>query len=252
VRLFEGGESIPDANPLYAMIPLEDFTILDTWNVTGLCGSGSHDVRVEEVFVPEARMVSAMGPGARELPAAAPAVSPEEASRSAALLRFPLGPRLAYNKVAVALGIARAALTAFTELAGGKVPRFSRISLRERGRAQRAVVEAELRVLGARALVMDLLAALWQDILAARRVPAQRLAIFQAACSDAVAGACTAVDLLADAAGTTANMAGHPLERPSRDVRVVRQHVTVASHHIDDAGRVLLGLPAEGAMLRGL
>jgi alkylation response protein AidB-like acyl-CoA dehydrogenase len=252
VRLFEGGESIPDANPLYAMIPLEDFTILDTWNVTGLCGSGSHDVRVEEVFVPEARMVSAMGPGARELPAAAPAVSLEEASRSAALLRFPLGPRLAYNKVAVALGIARAALTAFTELAGGKVPRFSRISLRERGRAQRAVVEAELRVLGARALVMDLLAALWQDILAARRVPAQRLAIFQAACSDAVAGACTAVDLLADAAGTTANMAGHPLERPSRDVRVVRQHVTVASHHIDDAGRVLLGLPAEGAMLRGL
>jgi len=252
VRRFEAGEPVPDADLLYAMIPQQDFTIVDTWNVTGLCGSGSHDVRVDSAFVPDARMVSAMGPGARELPADSPAVSREEAARSTAFLRFPLGPRLAYNKVAVALGIARAALTAFADLAGGKIPRFSRISLRERGRAQRAVMEAELRVLGARALVLDLLGALWADILAGRRVPAKRLAIFQAACSDAVAGACTAVDLLADAAGTTANMAGHPLERPSRDVRVVRQHVTVASHHVDDAGRVLLGLPAEGAMLRGL
>jgi len=30
---------------------------------------------------------------------------------------------------------------------------------------------------------------------------------------------------------------------------VVRQHVTVASHHIEDAGRVLLGLEPEGLML---
>jgi indole-3-acetate monooxygenase len=254
VRRFEGGEAVPDANPLYAMVPRKDFTIVDTWNVAGLRGSGSHDVRVDEVIVPDARMVSAMGPGARATPAEAGArtVSPEEAARSAALLRFPLGPRLAYNKVAVALGIARSALTVFADLAAGKVPRFSRISLRERGRAQRAVIEAELRVLGARTLVMHLLAALWEDILAGRRVPSRRLAIFQAACSDAAAGACAAVDLLADAAGTTANMIGHPLERASRDIRVVRQHVTVASHHIDDAGRVLLGVPAEEAMLRGL
>ena len=53
------------------------------------------------------------------------------------------------------------------------------------------------------------------------------------------------------AAGTTANQKEHPLERIGRDVRVVRQHVTVASHHIDDAGRVLLGLPPEGLMLSG-
>ena len=41
------------------------------------------------------------------------------------------------------------------------------------------------------------------------------------------------------------------LERIARDVRVVRQHVTVANHQIDDAGRVLLGLPAKGLMLAG-
>ena len=80
----------------------------------------------------------------------------------------------------------------------------------------------------------------------------RQLAVFQAACSQAVADACAAVDRLADAAGTTANMLGHPLERGARDVRVVRQHASVASHHIEDAGRVLLGLAGEGLMLRGL
>ena len=265
VRLFENGEPVPDANTLYAMIPQGEFTIVDTWNVSGLRGSGSHDVRVDDVMVRNARIVSAMGTGMKAEPPGSSdseTLSPggsdlqiairDERTRREAFQRFPLGPRLAYNKVAVALGIARAAISAFTDLAAGKVPRFSRVSLRERGRAQRAVVEAELRVLGARTLVLDQLDALWDDILARRRVPARRLAIFQAVCSDAVAGASAAVDRLADAAGTTANMVGHPLERLGRDVRVVRQHVTVAAHHIDDAGRVLLGVPAEEAMLRGL
>jgi len=30
---------------------------------------------------------------------------------------------------------------------------------------------------------------------------------------------------------------------------VIRQHVTVAPHHLGDAGRVLLGLPPEGIIL---
>ncbi len=57
--------------------------------------------------------------------------------------------------------------------------------------------------------------------------------------------------LITEAAGTTANFRSGPLERLARDVRVVRQHVTVAPQHIEDGGRVLLGLEPEGAMLRG-
>ncbi len=254
VRLYQAGEPLLGGALRYAMIPQGEFAILDTWNVAGMRGSGSHDVRVDDAFVPTRRIIAAMGPGepATADDAGSPAQNGDAVLRAAAFQRFPLGPRLAYNKVAVALGIARAAVSAFTELAAGKTPRFSRHSLRERGRAQRAAIEAELAVSGSRALVTDLLAALWDDLVAERRVSARDLAIFQAACSDAVARAAGAVDLLADAAGTTANMVGHPLERLSRDVRVVRQHLTVASHHIDDAGRVLLGLPTEGAMLRGL
>ena len=265
VRLHADGAPLPGRGNVYAIIERRDFAIVDTWHVAGMRGSGSHDVQVEDVFVPESRIVPPMG-GDTRLSAAssgaaltdaarvagpAPATA-ADAAREEALLRFPLGPRLAYNKVAVAIGIARAALDAFGAVATGKVPRFSSRSLRERGPAQRAAAEAEVRVRGARALVLDEVAELWRIAMAGSAAGPRQLAVFQAACSQAVADTCAAVDLLADAAGTTANMLGHPLERASRDIRVVRQHASVASHHIEDAGRVLLGLPGEGLMLRGL
>ncbi|GLK84770.1 acyl-CoA dehydrogenase family protein [Ancylobacter defluvii] len=40
------------------LLPRSDYTILDTWHVTGLKGTGSNDVVCEEVFVPEEMTVS--------------------------------------------------------------------------------------------------------------------------------------------------------------------------------------------------
>jgi indole-3-acetate monooxygenase len=236
VRLYRDGEQMPGTGNAYAVVPRDDFEILDTWHVAGLCGSGSHDVRVSAAFVPESRIVVPLGHVRDPSP----------------LLRFPIGARLSYNKVAIALGIARAALDAFVDLAEGKVPRFGSKTLRTRPAAQRAIARAEVRVRGARALLLTLVGQIWEIVVAGDRVPGNLLALFQAACSDAVAGCAEAVDLVADAAGTTANVKGHPLERRARDIRVIRQHATVASHHLEDAGRILLGLPGEGLMLNGV
>lgn len=99
---------------------------------------------------------------------------------------------------------------------------------------------------------MELVDELWQRVLGYEHITTKERALFQIACSDAVKGCVEAVDLVADAAGTSANFQANPLERISRDVRVVRQHLTVASLHIEDGGRALLGLEPEGAMLKGL
>jgi 3-hydroxy-9,10-secoandrosta-1,3,5(10)-triene-9,17-dione monooxygenase len=40
------------------MIPRKDYTILDVWNVVGLRGTGSNDIVVDDVFVPEAFTLS--------------------------------------------------------------------------------------------------------------------------------------------------------------------------------------------------
>ena len=236
----EKGEPIAGEPPCFALVPRDSFEILDTWHVSGLRGSGSHDVRVDDVLVPFENTMSfrALGRPAPEL--------------ESPISRIPAGSRLAYNKVGVALGIARAAIDAFVELATGKIPRFSSTTLRERPFAQRAVAQAEARLRGARAFVLDAVDALWDATQARRVVSPRERALLQIACSDAVRGCAEAVDALAEAAGTSANDLGSPLERPVRDVRVIRQHVTVAPHHIEDAGRVLLGLEPRALMLKTL
>ena len=57
------------------MVPRENYTIVDVWNVVGLRGTGSNDIVVEDVFIPEAftlshgrdRPVPRPGPGAEHL-----------------------------------------------------------------------------------------------------------------------------------------------------------------------------------------
>ena len=227
VRLYDndGDEPIDEGNR-YAVVPAGEFEIVDTWHVGGLRGSGSHDVRLANVFVPDSRIIAPIGGNAASTPQ----------------LRLPLGNRLAYNKAAVALGIARAGVDAFVELATNKQPRFARRPLRDRPFAQRAIALAEARLIGCRAALMELSAASWRTVTAGDEVSARDRAVFQLVASDAARAAVQVVETLCEAAGTSANQLGEPLERIARDVRVVRQHATVAPHLMEDAGRTLLGL----------
>ena len=52
-RMMPGG--MPDC--ALAVFPLEDVEIIDTWHVSGLRGTGSRDLEVKDVFVPEERMI---------------------------------------------------------------------------------------------------------------------------------------------------------------------------------------------------
>jgi 3-hydroxy-9,10-secoandrosta-1,3,5(10)-triene-9,17-dione monooxygenase len=45
-------EAAPDEER-YFLVPTSSLTILDTWDPIGLHGSGSHDVKVEDLFIPE-------------------------------------------------------------------------------------------------------------------------------------------------------------------------------------------------------
>jgi len=236
--VYENGGPVPGEPGRYAIAAREQIEILDTWHVSGLRGSGSHDVRLEGVFVPTENTL-ALVPGAFG-----------SRDHSSPVARIPSGSRLAYNKVGVALGIARHALDAFVELASGKVPRFTASKLCERPDAQRALAGAEARLRGARAFVLEAVAGLWDAVVSGRDYSLREKALLQIACCDAVLACAEAVDSVCLAAGTSANPNDSPLERPARDVRVIRQHVTVGPQHLEDAGRVLLGLEAQGLMLK--
>lgn len=221
---------------VYAVLTPDQYHIEDSWNVEGMRGSGSHDISVQAAWVPANRIISPIA----------------KSDSNDALLRFPLAARLAYNKVGVALGITRAAIQEFCTLAATKTPGFSRSKLGTSSQAAQAVANAELAWQQGRALVVNLIDEFWSACNHAQPISSERRTLFQIACSGAVQQCTTSVQGLGAAAGTSANVAGSRLNRCLRDLPVVRSHLTVSPTHIEDGGRILLGQPATGLMLKGL
>jgi len=231
----EAGNPLNDGTaPLReALISRDEFEILDTWHVSGLRGSGSHDVVVRDLFVPEERMTAVMFSPPKE---------------PGTLFRLPPFSRLAYNKIGVSTGIARAAIDHFVELAGSHRRRLSGIPLRERPDVQRNIAAAETILRSARAFVLDAVGELWNTVAAGDEPSHKERALVHLACSNASTGAIRVVDLVCEVAGTAANQALHPLERCQRDVRVIPQHITVSPQWNDAAARILLGMESDSLL----
>ena len=217
----------------YAIAKEGEFEILDTWHVAGLRGSGSHDVKISNLWIPDSRLVATLGHG----------------SMKSNQLKIPLGVRLTFAKVGVALGTARAVIDTFVELASVKSPFGSRRQLSERPFAQRAVAQAELRLRSIRAAIYEHAEVVWHEcITEGKELSGKDRALAHLLSSDAAQAAVDVTETILQAAGVTANRLDSPLEKLSRDVRVIRQHATVAPHHIDDIARLLIGLEPRGIL----
>src|SRR5262245_45300704 len=135
--------------------PKAQARIIDTWNVSGLRGTGSHDIEVEELFVPEERTFSALDRRAR--------------------ITGPMNRMHGFDLAGcgfccVGLGVARAAIDAFVELATVKIPRSSSDLLRERVMVQAQVGEAEALLRSGRALLFEVVENMWQTVCAGESV----------------------------------------------------------------------------------
>jgi len=111
----------------FMLLPSEACEIIDTWTVGGLRGTGSHDVVVDDVFVP-----NSYGSGFTD-----PYVLPEPR------YRIPPFSRVIPGLGAMAIGIARTAIATFYEIAGVKTPQRTTQMLRDNHGAQVRVSQAE-------------------------------------------------------------------------------------------------------------
>ncbi len=233
--VIEGGGDGNSDSPevLLPMFPREDVAIHDTWDVVGLCGSGSHDVEVREAFVPEGRWVTLADP---------PAVD-------TTLYRVPIVTLFPPCVVAVALGIARAALESFQQLAERKVPAQSSGSLAERPSAQIDFAKAEALVSSARSYVFETTEALWDEVerVGTASIEVRRRA--RLASCHAAASAAEAIDRLYTAAGTSSIFSTHPLQRHWRDIHTATQHIQIAQGNYESMGRLRLTGESRGAPL---
>jgi alkylation response protein AidB-like acyl-CoA dehydrogenase len=228
--IMEGGQ--PRMTPqgpeiVHAAMPVTDAQILDTWYVSGLCGTGSTDVACEDVFIPEHRIFSLFD---------------ESQFRPEPLYRMPGLSLVASPVAAVALGIARAALDELTALAPTKTPALSMAPLSEKPVAQVEIARAEGALGAARAYLYETVQDGWGTVCAGEPLPLRQQALIRIAACQATETASRVAHTASTLAGGSAVYNASSFQRHARDADVITHHMTQAQHVFEDAGRALLGL----------
>lgn len=217
---------VTDAGHRLAVLPAADVEVDDTWWSMGLRGTGSHDLVVDDRFVPDQRLADLLGPSTAD----------------GALFAFPVFGLLAVGVASVGLGIARHSLDVLVELAGAKVPSMSTRRLADRAAVQADVARADGLLRGARAFLDDAIDRAWASASGTGVIPPAERAGLRLAATSAARWSADAVDLVHAAAGGTAvQERGSVLGRCFRDAHTVTQHLMVAPPTYEAVGRVVLG-----------
>lgn len=214
-------------------LPLEDVTIEDTWHTSGMRGTGSHDIVIEDAFVPEHRTF----PFKELLEGRAPGTQLSDNP----MYRVPLVPYLSYTAAAPALGLGLGALDAYRDYLQERVSMVGEKQL-DKPAAQIRLARADMELKAAEALLDSGVKRLLD---CARRgdtfTVAQRAGFRAEACYVAtmVKGV---VDSLCEASGARSQFEDHPLQRFQRDINTLRGHIVFdLDNTMEMYGRVLLG-----------
>ncbi|MEV0634526.1 acyl-CoA dehydrogenase family protein [Streptomyces sp. NPDC050619] len=232
----ESGEGPPEV--LWTAVPMADLEILDDWYASGLAGSGSSSVVARDVVVPAHRVLP-VGPLLRgEFPSKANADDP--------FYRMPVLMLFCAWTAPNALGLARSALTEFTE----RIHRRG-ITYTFHERQHEAAVthlqaaEAALKISCAELLTGDFVSRIESRTQTGDPYTQEERARIRAQ-SGYVTRLCKeAVDLIGSASGASSLRREVPVQRAVRDLHALSLHSFVnPATNLELYGRVLSGLDA--------
>jgi len=234
-------EETGQSEPRMFLVPASDYTIIDTWQVIGLAGTGSNDVEVVDVFVPAYRTLSTER--IRGGPNRGSELNP------GTLYKLPAVSLFAFAVAGVSLGIARGAIQHFAETTRTRRSAYTGRNIADFTNMQVHLAEAAALADAAEATVL-------RDCDEATRITEAGVvpSIDQRARyrrdGAFAATLCTrAVDLLFAATGGNAIYESNPIQRAFRDVHAANAHYML-NWDINGAvyGRVALGLPPDAPL----
>ncbi len=216
----------PGGKPRTALLRARDVEIVENWNVVGLKGTGSHDLKLDNAFVADDWTFIRGG----------------ESNIDEPLYRYPTIAYAAQVLAVVNLGLARAALDEITRMASSSgVTGAPKLGDRAYVRIEIGKAEAELQA--ARGFFYDATETVWDSILAGNAVSPEQVSQLRLAAVHVSRAGADVVRRAYSLAGTTAIYLNHPLQRYLRDAMVVTQHAFLSDGMYDGAGAVLLDVP---------
>ncbi|PZU57648.1 MAG: acyl-CoA dehydrogenase [Sphingobium sp.] len=223
----EGGAGMPGGGlPLIAVMPADKVTIVPNWDVIGLKGTGSHDMVVDKVVVPQEWTFVRGGPSSLDTP----------------LYRYPSMPLAAQVLSVVGLGVARASLDLMIEMAGGRTSITGAPTLADRAYVQTDIAKAEAELRSARAFFYDVTEQAYATLVAGDDLTVETRALLRLASTHAARVGADVTQAVYRLSGTTGIATNHAIARHMQDAMIVPQHAFLSDGTWQNAGKVLLGL----------
>ena len=213
--------------PRIFVLPVEQATLIDNWDVLGLRATGSIDYRIDDVFVPEAYTHFAVT---------------ETARQGGDLYRIGIIGFAAICHSAWACGIGRRLLDELGTKVRSGIGRSGTQASSETFHEEYAKAEAKYRA--ARALVFEAWGAVNEALDRGQPLTTRQHTMIRLAMANITWTCKEVADFAYKSAGTVALRAG-TIQRLYRDMHAGTQHITSAPPVIRAAGRELAGL-AEG------
>jgi alkylation response protein AidB-like acyl-CoA dehydrogenase len=201
--------------------------IVENWNVVGMQGTGSHDLRVTDQFVAEDWTFVRGGTPTVDEP----------------LYRYPTIAYAAQVLAVVNLGLARAALDVANHMSGGRKTTTGAPQLADRAYYRIELAKAEAQLRSARAFFYESTDSVWQSILAGNEVTPEQVSLLRLSATQIAREGADVVNRAYRLGGTMAIYRSHPLQRLMRDAMVVTQHAFLGEGNYDGAGAVFVGVP---------
>lgn len=211
--------------PRMAVMPREKVQIDPNWDVMGLLGTGSHDIVVKDVVVPEEWTFVRGGAPSLDSP----------------LYRYPTLAFAAQVLTVVGLGIARAAIDEVLGMAVGRASVTGAPNLGERVYVQleMAKIEAELRA--ARSWFYGAIDDVWQVLLAGARPSDEQVSMLRLSTTHASRVAADVTRRAQMVSGGSGVYESSPLAAQVRDAQMITQHAFMGDITYQNAGAMMFG-----------